>query len=147
LKRAIKSAKKGAIINADDESSANLNLQSSKISYFGVSKDIRKNFPTDSELIAIEESYTTPYNSVERAVKLQSYDDKEAVFVHNNKRYSRRLQIKGGYNYQNATAAAATLLKILPKTSFADITDAIAKVQPAFGRGEEVIINGKEITY
>jgi len=146
IESVIKSAQKGAVINADDELLATLNLQSSKISYFGVSQAIRKNFPTDSELIAIENSHSAPYNSVERSVKLQSYDDKEAVFVHNNKRYSRRLQIKGGYNYQNAAAAAAILLKILPRTSFADIIDAIAKVQPAFGRGEEVIINGKEIT-
>lgn len=146
IKTVLQSAKKGTIINADDDLLTKLGLQGKKISYFGVGPKIRKKFPTDSELISIEGSQQIKYSQIDRTVTLQDYDENSAVFMHNNKRYTKSLKIKGGYNYQNAAAAAATLLKILPDIPFTKIIDAVAQVQPAFGRGEEVIINGKAIT-
>lgn len=119
-------------------------LHGQTVGYFGLSPQLAKLFPSDDDLhggITINEKPTAPADVILQAIK----DDK-AQFVINGLPKTVTLQLQGVYNIYNAAAALALARAILRDDLDQDkLLDALARVTPAFGRGETVTIGGQPL--
>ncbi|MCD8561555.1 DUF1727 domain-containing protein [Candidatus Saccharibacteria bacterium] len=59
--------------------------------------------------------------------------------------HTTNLKLTGVYNAFNAAAALAVVHEVLPDSSPAALIKALAEVQPAFGRGEKILVNGQSV--
>ena len=73
---------------------------------------------------------------------LTSFEADTAKIELDGQAYSVPLALKGRFNAVNATAALALVHAIVPQTPPDVLTQALAKVQPAFGRGESFTVAG-----
>jgi UDP-N-acetylmuramyl tripeptide synthase len=70
--------------------------------------------------------------------------DGDATFVIDEKRVSTPLKLDGVYNIFNAAAAIALVRTIMGnKLNQKALVERLAHVQPAFGRGEKLIVDGQ----
>lgn len=129
------------------------------IKFFGLSQDLLRHFPTDDNLHTQEVSSIVNQNQSSKnnnsrssshklpkaSVVLDSFDGNTASFMIGDQQISTKLQVKGVYNIFNAAAALALVSAILPTASPKELGASIAKVTPAFGRGEQLIIGGQAL--
>lgn len=134
-------AKIGIIVNDDDSRLVDLaNMvarhHGQKVHFFGVKPKLRKYFPIDDELVAVER--LTPKTKLHRRdVELAGFDKQKVSFAFGKKEFSADLQLSGQHNYQNAAAALTLVKAILPKSSPEALVAQLATIKPAFGRGEQ----------
>lgn len=134
------------ILNREDPRVAAIasKLHGQTVGYFGLSPQLAKLFLSDDDLhggITINEKPTIPADVILQAIK----DDK-AQFVINGLPKTVTLQLQGVYNIYNAAAALALARAILGDDLDQDkLLDALARVTPAFGRGETVTIGGQPL--
>lgn len=133
-------AKKGIVVNDDDSRLTDLansisHHHGQKVYFFGVKPKLRKFFPIDDELVAVEK--LTPKNKTHRrTVELAGFKDGKIEFAFGKKELSTKLQLSGQHNYQNAAAALALVKAILPKAEDDLLVEQLSTIKPAFGRGE-----------
>ncbi|MBN9619001.1 MAG: DUF1727 domain-containing protein, partial [Actinobacteria bacterium] len=132
------------VLNRDDERIAALAAQThADVSYYGVAADLRELFPNDEELYggpvhvstlpAKVELRRLP-NSTEPSTTLRiGADEREVV-----------LRAEGPHNAQNACGAAALALTFGFDTEA--VVAGLAKVSPAFGRGQTFDVDGRAVT-
>lgn len=120
---------------------------------FGLSPALRAMFPSDSDFhgAAAHDSASADPDS-DRAfadVVLAEIGDHEAVFEIDEDRHRTSLRLEGLYNTFNAAAALATVRMVLGSGAgggrSADtgaILSALSEVRPAFGRGEQLQLDG-----
>ena len=120
---------------------------------FGLSPALRAMFPSDSDFhgAAAHDSASADPDS-DRAfadVVLAEIGDHEAVFEIDGDRHRTSLRLEGLYNTFNAAAALATVRMVLGSGAgrgrAADtgaILSALSEVRPAFGRGEQLQLDG-----
>lgn len=120
---------------------------------FGLSPALRATFPSDSDFhgAAAHDSASADPDS-DRAfadVVLAEIGDHEAVFEIDGDRHRTSLRLEGLYNTFNAAAALATVRMVLGSGAgggrSADtgaILSALSEVRPAFGRGEQLQLDG-----
>ncbi len=120
-----------------------------KIRTFGVSRDLAKQFPTDDQIHA-----GTVKNGVMAEQPVGPTDDtcldsitgKAATIAYDKKRHTVELRLKGLFNVQNATAAVALCRVIVgPQINENKMLQTLQQVQPAFGRGEDIVVNGQTV--
>jgi UDP-N-acetylmuramyl tripeptide synthase len=76
-------------------------------------------------------------------VELQRVNGASISLAYAEKSHEVMMKLKGVYNMQNAAGAVALTRAVLgEKLDEAAMLSALAQVTPAFGRGEEIIING-----
>jgi UDP-N-acetylmuramyl tripeptide synthase len=146
LLRQIANATSGTVVlNREDYRIASIakSLDSQKIKYFGIDQKLLPLFPSDDDL------HKSSFDSSTKAdadVLLQSFSGDSAVFIINGKKIKTELKLNGVYNVFNA-AAALTLVRAIinDETGRDDLIKALAGVEPAFGRGETIEINGKPL--
>jgi lipid II isoglutaminyl synthase (glutamine-hydrolysing) len=139
----------GIILNAED---ARISSIASKISdktvrFFGLSDRTRSHFPDDDGLYA--QADTPPILSVrprEIDVMLEDFIDQSATFTIGDERVTANLKLTGAYNLFNAAAAIA-LVRLVCKERLdkAKLITALSLVEPAFGRGERLIVGGASL--
>jgi UDP-N-acetylmuramyl tripeptide synthase len=141
------------VLNRDDPRVAALTRTTdqtdAEITWFGVGPDLRETFRTDDELHLAEVAAAEPLHPAD--VELQALDGQVATFAVGGslvgspkpRRYDVPLQANGIHNAQNAAAVLATALALGLDADQA--IEEIAKVQPAFGRGEEVHVGGRRV--
>ncbi|HSE29254.1 MAG TPA: MurT ligase domain-containing protein [Candidatus Saccharimonadales bacterium] len=136
-------AKIGIVVNDDDSRLVDLaktitGKHGQKLHFFGVKPKLRRFFPIDDELVAVEK-LTPKTKTHHRDVELAGFDGQKVTYAFSKKEFSAQLQLSGQHNYQNA-AAALTLVNALVKASPEALVAQLATVKPAFGRGEEFVL-------
>ncbi len=132
------------VLNREDQRIAQLqtHLTTQKVSFFGLSPKLVTLFPSDDDLHGGAEPSSARMTDVE----LLNFDDKKAAFRLGDKKVITALKLNGIYNIFNAAAALALVRAIVGETLDNDkLVTALAEVEPAFGRGETLIVNGQPI--
>jgi UDP-N-acetylmuramyl tripeptide synthase len=132
------------VLNREDQRIANLAhyLKDQKVTYFGLSSKLVATFPSDDNL----HGGTHQTGQQKASVELISFDQNVATFGINGKNISTPLKLNGIYNVFNAAAALATVRAILGSNIDAKkLISALSVVTPAFGRGEQLMVDGQPI--
>ncbi|GAA1621441.1 Mur ligase family protein [Leucobacter chromiireducens] len=125
---------------------------------FGLSDDLLATFPSDDDFHAGVVAPAAAAGSAPADVTLVALGDHEAEFLIEGERYRTPLKLEGLYNTFNAAAALVTVRQIAaagplpghlaPTTIAADTSRhvaALAEVRPAFGRGEQLELDGQPL--
>lgn len=135
------------VLNREDpriRSLADNVAQGSKVSYYGLSDQLRSLFPSDDELRngTSEAAPQLP----DATVTLQSFKGTQAVFNIAGKEATGTINLYGVYNIYNAAAAIALTREVmgdnLNKTALLAELEHIA---PAFGRGETLTVGDQTL--
>jgi lipid II isoglutaminyl synthase (glutamine-hydrolysing) len=131
------------VLNRDDERVAALaERTTADVSYYGVAPELRALFPNDEELYG-----GTVFVSAETASaelrSLPSGADPHVTMRITGTDHSVLLRAEGPHNAQNAAGAVALALTfgLDPET----VLSGLAKVSPAFGRGQSFDIDGRRL--
>lgn len=120
-------------------------LTHQKTSYFGLSPKLTHLFPNDDEMRG-KSKQSANRKVVVASVTLESLNDDIAKFALDGKTFSTSLKLQGIYNVYNAAAALALTKVIVGDSLDTDkLIDSLAKITPAFGRGEILTIGGQPI--
>lgn len=136
---------KSVTLNREDPLIANLakNLKHQKINFFGLDKKLIKYFPNDDCLHGQKD---VDKNNQPADTILLNFKNNQASFLVGETELTTKLKLKGIYNIYNASAAIAFTRAILGRRADNDkIIKSLEQVTPAFGRGEELIINNKKL--
>ncbi len=151
LAKVVEATTEGVVLNREDNLVRRLSTyvpKDQKVQYFGLSSELRSQFPSDAELHGGERSKSETPSPHKGDVILESVDGKSAVFSFGNKAQAPvELKIDGLYNVLNAAAALTLARLILSATSEQSqkLLSELRDVRPAFGRGEAVQIDGEPL--
>jgi len=109
------------------------------VDYFGVASHLKDLFPSDDAL----------YGGTAKAAKvpsasvlLEAFDDQKVTFAIAKEQVTAHLKIGGFYNFVNAAAALAAVRVACPEVNSDALLEALARIEPAFGRGERIEYGG-----
>lgn len=130
------------VINREDQRLRKI-VSSAEIVYYGMDRELRKELPEDDDLFG---GATGSQGSSPKAkLTLGSVKGQRVEFKMGNKTYSTKLAVEGVYNAYNAAAALCLVSTVLPEISVGDLLTPLSKITSAFGRGENLIVNGREV--
>lgn len=131
------------VLNRDDPRIFALRQNAScQVAYFGTTTDLLQLMPTDD---ALKSGGATANEAVEAEVLLTKADGATAGFRIGDGEFDATVQLTGVYNLLNAAAALSLVRCITPTTPITTLLDAVSTVQPAFGRGETIMLSGAPI--
>lgn len=138
----------GVVINRDDPRLASqtfLDTIKAPIYTYGVSEKLASHFPSDDELRG--NNVKSKKNSFKNHdTSLEDISDNEATILFDGKTRKVQLKVNGIYNALNAVGATALCELILGESLDQEkLFETLSNVSPAFGRGEQIILNGKPI--
>ncbi|MBX4188709.1 DUF1727 domain-containing protein [Candidatus Saccharibacteria bacterium] len=145
IKTAMESAD-GVVTNARDPHlvAAASGIAGKDVTYFGFSDELKKSFPSDYELAAVndgnnrgEKSVKSREQPVKTSVVLSSFKGRQAEYVIDGKKYKAELKLHGQHNLLNGAAALALVRRIVPEVPDQKLMNDLADVTLAFGRGEK----------
>ncbi|RJT79121.1 Mur ligase family protein [Arthrobacter cheniae] len=134
------------VLNREDPRVAGLasSISRADVVYFGLDASLRSTFPNDDELRGAEG--TAPASELPADVVLRSVDGNSAEFEADGKLTHTDLRLRGVYNIFNAAAALAAARAVLGATADdARLFSSLAAVEPAFGRGESLVVDGQAL--
>lgn len=140
LQKIAKATKKSVVLNREDPRIAKIKCK--KPVFFGLNEAMRKQFPSDDELLS---GTTTKKPRHKATVTLEDLFGNEAIYKIADKSYTTKLKLRGIYNAYNAAGAIAFCQQILPKVKPEKWLKTLATVESAFGRGETFTINDAEV--
>lgn len=131
------------VLNRDDPRIFKIaNKTQARPIFFGTTTEILRLMSTDDTLKTGE---TRANESTAADVLLTQIDKQSAVFELSGKRALIDTQLTGVYNLLNAAAAIALARQIVDKKLTGHLLIALRNIQPAFGRGETIVIDGTPI--
>ncbi|MEI7689771.1 MAG: MurT ligase domain-containing protein [Candidatus Saccharibacteria bacterium] len=133
------------VLNREDSRIANIakSLDDQSVSFFGLSEKLLHIFPSDDNLHG---GTSNQDSKLTVDVELSKFAGESATFTIDDTKVTTNLKLNGVYNVFNAAAAIALVRAILGnKLDQPQLIAALSNVQPAFGRGEMLTINGKPI--
>lgn len=154
LEQIAEATKDGLVVNREDVLVRAIGVELAArrpemdVRQFGLAPALRTLFPSDAELHGGGQSQ--PVENSRADVTLVSLGDHEATFEMDAKLFVTGLKLEGVYNTLNA-AAALTLVRLIlahlqtssaQSSSSAALLDALSVVRPAFGRGEQLVLDG-----
>ncbi len=115
---------------------------STRVEFFGLDAKLRPQFPSDDDMRGNVQSI----EARDADVTLKSFDGNRANFHFDNRDVSVPLKLRGIYNIYNA-AAALTLTRTIAAERYnkKSLLEALGNVEPAFGRGESVMLDGQPV--
>lgn len=135
---------KCVVLNRDDPRLSSpdfVNDIKSPLRSFGVNPKYLQTFPSDDSLHSNEQSMARLYAD---DTSLEKFKDQHAIIAFGGNDHSIDLNLRGIYNLQNATGAVALVRAILGNSLNVDsMLEALSNIKPAFGRGEQLIIDGQ----
>ncbi len=137
------------VLNANDSflGKKEFSKDFSKVVKFGFNQKLADFFPNDDE-IHLKNSKKSR-RKISANVLLEDFSNNTAKISWGGKTDEFKLKIGGIHNILNLTAAIALVEEILNakklKINLQKVICAAEKIQPAFGRGEKIKINSKEI--
>lgn len=121
-------------------------LTHQKVTYFGLSPELTHLFPSDDEMRSQPVPTKNKVSTIQADVILKSLKGDVAQFTLDNRLITTKLRLQGIYNIYNAAAALALTKTIVGDTlDEQKLTDTLAEITPAFGRGETVTIGGQPL--
>lgn len=134
------------VLNREDPRVASIaeGLTGQKVTYFGLSDTLRHLFPSDDEMRKnpSDKGRTLP----DADVVLSAIKEDKAQFLIDGKASVVNMQLQGVYNIYNAAAALALARSVAGEQHDKDrLLSALSNVTPAFGRGEQLIVNGQPL--
>lgn len=135
------------IINREDSRLAPLakEFEDKKVAFFGLDQSLRSQFPNDDELRSRDQkkALTIPPSA---SVVLKTLKENRATFTLDSVDHSVELKLKGVYNIYNAAAALCLVREIIGSSlDEAALLASLSDVQPAFGRGEQLIVDSQPL--
>lgn len=132
------------VLNREDNRILNIgkNLPENKAVYFGLKPELNSYFPNDDELHSESSAKTNLPNS---EVMLTSFSENSVHFNIANQDMSTTMKVKGIHNLFNAAAALALVKTVTPQADNQSLLNTLSNVEPAFGRGESLTINGQPL--
>ncbi len=119
-------------------------LHSQEVRYFGLAPNLKDLFPSDDAMRSKEGEKTA--SLPQASVILKAFKDRHARFTIDNRTIETDLLLSGIYNIYNAAAALALVSEIVGnKLQIDTLSTQLASVQPAFGRGETLMIGGQPL--
>lgn len=138
----------GIVINRDDPRLGKDAFQKSltaPVRTYGVNPSLLSMFPSDDSMREGSATNTHVSRASSEDVSLETIDHQHASVKFSGKVHEIDLKLKGIYNVQNAVGALALTRLVCGDTlDEAKMLRSLANVTPAFGRGESLIIDGKE---
>ncbi|MHA7208110.1 MurT ligase domain-containing protein [Arthrobacter sp. MDT1-65] len=134
------------VLNREDPRVAGLasSVTTAEVAYFGLDASLRSTFPNDDELRGAEG--IAPASALPADVVLRSVDGNAASFEVDGTTTHTDLRLRGVYNIFNAAAALAAARAVLGGTAdTARLFSSLAAVEPAFGRGESLVVDGQAL--
>lgn len=135
------------IVNSEDKRLVNIAKKQfdTPTNYFGFEKKLARLMPTDEELYDNAKEHERD-SSIKPIVELMSLEKNKGTIKIKDKEYIIDFKLNGIYNIYNAVAALATVITILKDEANPNrLAKELALVEPAFGRGESILIDGTEI--
>lgn len=132
------------VLNREDQRVASLkdSLSNQQVHYFGLSDDLLATFPSDDNL----RGGSKRLNLDSADVVLTKFADNTATFRIGRQEVTTPLKLTGIYNVFNAAAALSLVLTIVGEAVDREtLIAALAKVTPAFGRGETLTVDGQPL--
>ena len=149
LQKIGKNTTKSVVLNANDVflSKKEFSKGFSKVVKFGFNQKLAEFFPNDDEIHFKKAKKL--HKKISANVLLEDFSDNSAQIFWGEKTDNFNLKISGIHNILNLTAAIALVEEILKVERYRinrrKIICAAEKIHPAFGRGEKIKIDGKEI--
>jgi UDP-N-acetylmuramyl tripeptide synthase len=138
----------GVVINRDDPRLSRESFAteiSAPIRTYGVDTSLLHLFPSDDSMRDGAPSHTQAHLPSQDDVSLKAIEGRRATITFNSKPHTVDLKLKGIYNVQNAVGAVALVRMICGETlDEQKMLASLSNVTPAFGRGESLVIDGKE---
>lgn len=111
---------------------------------FGINKELSHLFPSDDALYGEKVPASTALHRDD--VCLEKVKGQKAIISLEKKLYTLTLKITGVYNVLNATGALALVDSVIKdKVNRDTLFQALERVEPAFGRGEKLFIDGQQL--
>lgn len=149
LYKIAKATTEGIVINRDDPRLGSKDFVeglNAPLRSFGVSDELLRRFPSDDDLRNDEVPIKTTNKILAQDTCLVKIDDNHAVISYDGKHHKLTLKLNGIYNILNAVGAVAICRLVMgDKLDESKMLDALSNVTPAFGRGENLIINGQPL--
>ncbi len=145
LRKVAEHTTESVVLNREDTLVAGLakHLKKQRVSYFGYAKNLATEFPNDDQLHGKVAKKLADLNA---KVELTKLDGNDASYRIGRETFSTKLALSGSHNALNAAAALTLVGEILgKKTDYKMLVKSLAKIQPAFGRGESIEYNGQPI--
>ena len=149
LQKIGKNTTKSVVLNANDAFLGKKEFSKgfSKVVKFGFDQKLAEFFPNDDEIHFKKAKKL--HKKISANVLLEGFLDNSAQIFWGEKTDNFNLKISGIHNILNLTAAIALVEEILKVERYRinrrKIICAAEKIHPAFGRGEKIKIDGKEI--
>lgn len=149
LHKIAKATTEGIVINRDDPRLGSKDfVEGLKAPFrsFGVSDELLRRFPSDDDLRNDDVPIKTTNKILEQDTCLVKIDNNHAVISYDGKQHKLTLKLNGIYNILNAVGAVAICRLVMgDKLDESKMLDALSKVSPAFGRGENLVVNGQPL--
>lgn len=121
--------------------------------WYGLSEHLRPMFPSDDDMRAVDGPVTAAAGgqpAPQALVELTDFEATDVEFLVHGQPAHANVHLYGVYNVYNAAGALALALTVtddgrnVPKSDagLASLLDELARVTPAFGRGETIMIDG-----
>ncbi|WP_427868728.1 MurT ligase domain-containing protein [Leucobacter luti] len=162
LQRIADATTEGLVVNREDRLVAAIGERTAartggpQVISFGLSDDLLATFPSDDDFHAGPAAVLETRGDSD--VTLVGLGDHAATFEIDGERFDTSLKLEGLYNTFNAAAALATVRMVLsagplagldaerrPRPTTAALVAALAEVRPAFGRGEQLELDGQPL--
>lgn len=144
LEKIARATKKHIVANREDERIIEFikKIDTPK-TYYGLSTELRKDFPTDDELYSDQKK---SLSHITAQVVLDSIKNNIAYFDIDKEIVKSELKINGLYNVFNAAGAIALVRVILgDKLDNRSLFHKLSQITPAFGRGEILKIGNRNL--
>jgi len=137
-------ATEGVITNADDPYLAAIGSQLAAkqlpvVDYFGAHRSLRRHFPHEKMIVSVQHATGEAGDRSKRPapqVELTGFRGQQATYTIDGTKHQARLNLVDPHNYLNAAAALALARRLLPDVPPETLVASLAKITPAFGRGE-----------
>ena len=133
------------ILNREDKRIASIakSLIDKKVRFFGLDDSLLTLFPSDDNL---HNHLSTIKTHKKADVVLSKFSDDSATFLIDDNEITIKINLNGIYTVYNAAAALSLVRAIIgKKIDQSKLIDALSKVTPAFGRGETLNVNGRQL--
>ena len=137
VKVTMHAAEAGVITNADDPNLVKAAFRIANVHYFGSAPRLKKFFPSDYELAAVNKARAAVKRPSKVDVELEGFKDQQVDYMIDGRVYKTRLKLSGQHNYLNGAAALALCHRLLPSVPIESLIERLANVSLAFGRGEK----------
>jgi len=143
LAKTARAARKAAVLNREDPLVAA--LPSANTVFYGLDESLRPLFPSDEDLLAPAGQEEGTPDQKDADVILMSLTGREALYRMDGEDFPCSLSLEGAFNAFNGAGALSLCRQILGKEASPGLVRALSGVEEAFGRGEVLHKDGKEV--